>query len=101
MIIDNGIYINIIAGWWLRKTAPLKKYGKSIGMMIPHMWKIEMFQTTNQMGKDDFSWNILNMLVSFCWDMEITKSLRNVLTCELVGFNNHFMEIPTLLMTLT
>ena len=53
------------------------------------------------MGKDDFSWNILNILVSFCWDMQITKSSRNVRTGELMGCKSDFMEIPTLVMTLT
>ena len=42
MEIDSSQYGNLVGG-----TYPSEKYEKSVGIIIPNIWK-KMFQTTNQ-----------------------------------------------------
>ena len=52
--------VKTLSGWWFQ---PLWKIWKSVGMLIPNMWKIKkMFQTTNQslVCNHSLSWSTCN-----------------------------------------
>ena len=46
-LLRSGFNLWILSGWWFQ---PLWKIWKSVGMIIPNIWKIiQMFQTANQL----------------------------------------------------
>ena len=49
-----------MTGWWL--THPSEKIWKSVGIMIPNIWKNKNGPTTNQISSDDFQELLISLL---------------------------------------
>ena len=47
LVLYHCITFSNMSGWWFQPT-PLKNMSSSVGMIIPNIWKKQMFQTTNQ-----------------------------------------------------